>query len=91
MKEKYLVYKINYETPEGDRFVGPLLKDCVVIRLQDRFAAAGLHGYASAIQSVIEAAKEADVPLPDNLEDIRDYFFEMAEAAEQHPNKKWPD
>lgn len=99
MTDKYVVYKADHLKLVGracgvdyyEEVEGRQLTDCVVIRLQDRFASAGLHGYASCIQGVIEAAKDAGVPLPGNLEEVRDYFFEMAEAAEHYPRKKWPD
>lgn len=92
MRDKYVVlaYDDYYRRGDYGKAMTPL-NDCVVIRLQDRFAAAGLHGYASCIQSVIEAAKESGVPLPANLEDVRDYFFQAAEQAEAYDRKKWPD
>lgn len=67
------------------------LDDAVVIRQQDIFAAGVLFTYAGAVQTAIEVLGQQNIPVPDELQDLRDRFFEFASAAEASPIKKFPD
>lgn len=86
MEDKYIVTKQN----------GEPVHDAVVIRKQDIFAAAGLFGYANAIQTVLEIAEQlpgdaAHLAKWEELESIRDYFFEAATEAQQLKGSHIPD
>lgn len=76
------------------------LEDAIVIRRQDVFAAPGLYAYAHTIQTFIDAinfsedwyaAMHSRTPDIEKLEQLRDFFAEMAMMAEQYPSKKIPD
>lgn len=103
---KYIVFKREeWEAFWGEDFVGvesaePLqltleghhLDDAVVIRKQDIFAGPALHAYASSISTVIEVLELMGVAgALDDLEEVRDYFFEAALEADDVRTKKVPD
>lgn len=98
MKQKYAVFKVK----EVDTIAGgdpgevtleliEEVKDFMVIRFQDVFAAPGLYAYANVIQTWIERDKLEGRPIPPELEQLRDDFFEAAEQAANFPVKKIPD
>lgn len=81
-----------------DNLADMVVPDAIVIRLQDVFAAPGLYTYANNIQNYIEMLEHftpgtVDLPtgLIEQLEEVRDYFFDMANTASQSENKKLPD
>lgn len=98
--DKYVVFKRKdwdeYLSGGGDD-IPNLLEDAVVIRPQDIFAAPGLFAYASAIQTAIDLnylqnGSKSMLPVPvSKLEDLRDFFFEQAQFAQEYPSKKFPD
>jgi len=67
------------------------LDGCVVIRLQDVFAAPALHSYAAAMGVATRFMMDG-LPAKRHLQDLADYFHEMAMKAEdEHTDKKVPD
>jgi len=87
--------------PEGDRptdisLTEMMLRDAVVIRKQDIFAASALHAYADTIQTALEIIEQIGAPLAKSayikrLEETRDYFFHAAEDAAEVEYPKIPD
>lgn len=67
------------------------LHDSVVIRRQDIFAAPAFAEYAGQISTTLEILEVLGVDKPENLEEIRDYFFEQAEMARLVKHPKLPD
>lgn len=57
------------------------IEDAMVIRQQDVFAPGVLHTYASAVQSAIEVIGHMTDDRATDLEELRDRFFEAAEAS----------
>jgi hypothetical protein len=88
--KKYVVFK-REEYAESDE-IEPL-DDCVVIRLQDVFAAGALYTYANSIRTTVEILSQRsplenrDVTEIEYLNELADYFMEMAAKAESTGNK----
>jgi hypothetical protein len=87
--EKYVVFKIGDcdEVRPGMMcyISGEELKDAVVIRTQDVFAAAGLSAYAHSIRAFATVAWMTNDPSPaiyHRLIEIADYFDSVAQEAE---------
>lgn len=87
--EKYVVFK-------RDEYQGqplPEIDDAVVIRLQDIFAAGALYTYANSIRTAVEIMSQRsplenrDITEIEYLNELADYFMEMAAKAESTGNK----
>lgn len=93
MIQKYAVFKVRETEMNGEQLMEIVdeVKDFMVIRFQDVFAAPGLYAYANVIQTWIERDKLEGRPIPPELEELRDTFFEAANEAEHYPVKKIPD
>lgn len=96
MKEdKYVSFKRDAfeswqkESGLAERLPGQL-KDAVVLRLQDRFATTALQSYADTVSNTIEVLEELEQVVPLELYELRDTFFEFAEAARSHVSRRTP-
>lgn len=70
------------------------LKDCVVIRKSDVFAASALYAYASSIQTTIDilnASGSQETDLIRRLSDLADFFAGEADSSIHRSNRKIPD
>ena len=73
-------------------FVERALDDAEVLRLKDSTVGPILHQYASSITTIIELAKEYDLPIDlDVLRNKADWAHSAALRAETHPDKRIPD
>ena len=70
-------------SPEDEEIIG----DAVVIRPQDRHAAAGLSAYTLSLHTTIEALENAGVEVPEALLKSRDYFVEQTLIATEVGHK----
>ena len=102
--EKYIVFKreqldkwLKDFVPDSvvqAELLADEIPDSVVIRKQDIFAGPALHAYASSISTAIEILEvygESFDTSKLRLEDIRTYFFEQANDADNIRSKKVPD
>lgn len=97
--EKYAVIKVEdfdrilrqFAAGKGElALLGEVLvRDAVVIRRQDVFAAPALHAYASAMAVAITLMPEG--PDRRRLIEVADYFHHEATLAEQADFRKLPD
>lgn len=62
------------------------IADAVVIRRQDHFAPAALHGYAFSIMVALSVMDKA-TPVREKLQAVADYFHEQAVLAEAEAHK----
>jgi len=103
--QKYVVFKREdlekvapqlFDDLEDDDVSRFVVKDAVVIRLQDIFSGPGLHAYANVVQTSIDMIRQLGTPLAqdaylERLESLRDFFFSRASDADEVPHKKVPD
>lgn len=70
-----------------------VIRDCVVIRYQDVFAASALWTYAGQIRTAIELMMTSNARTKSvrELQALADFFADAARAAESHPTHKVPD
>jgi len=91
-RQKYIVYKREEFCFDGQQEYCEL-EDAVVIRLQDVFAAGALYTYAASIRTTVEilsqrsALGSAEVTEIERLNEIADYFMDMAAKAEATAGK----
>ena len=92
-RDKYIVFNRAEFFKEDSGIEGIELKDCVVIRLQDVFAAGALYTYANSIRTVVEILNqrspllEQDVDEIVYLNEVADYFMDCAAKAEATASK----
>lgn len=93
MGEKYVIFK--YEdfhswAAEFDQDCPEMVRDAVVIRRQDIFAAPALDAYANSILIAAEILGEGSDDYP-RLLDTANFFHDQASRSWQTPNRKLPD
>jgi hypothetical protein len=105
MTDKYLVFPVSADKGDYSTHCFPTdtaIGDAVVIRLQDVFSSSAFYAYANEIRTSTEVIHELfkgfESSLPgsvkgqiNRLEEIADYFFDMAMKAEEYQGKKVPD
>jgi len=96
--DKYIVFKREDWVQDNSTERLTPVKDAIVIRRQDCFAAPALDAYANCIMATLELMKKAPPSISmwaeenmKRLQEIADYFHLQASAAWQAANRKIPD
>lgn len=92
MDSKYVVFKgeefrewqLESGLPED---LPTPLDDAEVIRQKDLFAAAAYQSYADSVAVAVEVLEDLGHPVPAEMIQLRDHFFEAAGSARRSPSQ----
>lgn len=103
LSQKYIVFNREefnqaYNTIERHSFNSDVIPqeidDAITFRVQDRFTATAMQSYfdaaSNALEILLENGHAVDYTVIEDLSEIRDWAFEMAETARAEKHVKYP-